>query len=144
LTVFWKTLSADQWHEGVRLKTENHPHFCLPPQTDKEHQDLLQNPALNSHLKFIAGRQLILTHRGSLALAPTAAKVADLITVVPGGAVPYVFRGIDNAIATTDPSLSRSFISIPSQISSRFTRKDTLARQDSISESSQFQFIGEW
>jgi hypothetical protein len=43
-------------------------------------------------LKYSKGRRLLISTQGYLCLGPTEVKVDDLITVMPGGMVPYLLR----------------------------------------------------
>ena len=91
---FWRTMLADQWHLGKRVDHENPQDPFILPESMEEHRNLCQDPALLTHLRFIVGRQLVITKRGYLGLAPEKAHQYDLIAIVPGGAVPYVVRPV--------------------------------------------------
>ena len=82
---FWRTLLADQWNQGTRLREEVLLHLPISPRTEEEHQILLRHPTLNRHLPFVTGRQLITTDRGLLGLAPEAAVKKYLIIVAARG-----------------------------------------------------------
>ena len=90
--VLWRTILADQWHQGKRINHEDPQDPVILPQSMEEHRDRCQNPALLGQLRFLAGRQLVVTERGYLGLAPLQADRFDVIAIVPGGAVPYVIR----------------------------------------------------
>ena len=66
----WKTILADQWHLGKRVNHENPQDPVILPKSMGEHRNLCQDPALLTHLRFIVGRQLVITKRGYLGLAP--------------------------------------------------------------------------
>ena len=125
---FWRTILADQWHMGKRVDHENPQDPIILPKSMEEHRNLCQNPALLPHLRFIVGRQLVITKRGYLGLAPEKAHQYDLLAIVPGGAMPYVVRPV------VVPRLVR--------------RPPVIARLTSVKPSphphpSSYQFIGE-
>ena len=90
--VFWRTILADQWHQGKRIKWDDRQGRISPPRSSEDHYRLLEDPDLYAHLRYLPGRRIITTKRGYLGLAPDAAIPSDIIVVIPGGAVPYVIR----------------------------------------------------
>jgi hypothetical protein len=53
-------------------------------------------PAKLENLKFSVGRRLLVTKKGSLGLAPPAAKPGDIVAVLVGAPVPHVLRQQDD------------------------------------------------
>ena len=92
MEAFWRTILADQWHQGKRIKQDDLQGRIIPPRSSEDHYRLLEDPDLNAHLRYLPGRRIITTKRGYLGLAPRAAGPSDIIVVIPGGAVPYVIR----------------------------------------------------
>jgi hypothetical protein len=111
----WRALTADQWNPGQRLGQggkEIHGWYgeatTFPPTSEAEETILLTSPAsrlhalslprpkLRLHLNFLRGRQLIITDKGFVGLAPSTCVPGDIIALMPGGAVPYVLREIEN------------------------------------------------
>jgi hypothetical protein len=92
LEVFWRTVMADQWEPGERLKRLHLGGSTIPPTTKAEEIAFLAKSDLRSIGRFLEGRYFSLTCKGYPALVPEAATVGDIITVMPGGAVPYVLR----------------------------------------------------
>ena len=92
MEAFWRTILADQWHQGKRIKQDDLQGRIIPPRSLEDHCRLLNDPDLYAHLRYLPGRRIITTTRGYLGLAPDAAIPSDIIVVIPGGAVPYVIR----------------------------------------------------
>ena len=66
----WRTILADQRHLGKRVDHEAPQDPVILPNSIEEHRKICQDPALLTHLRFIVGRQMVITKRGSLGLAP--------------------------------------------------------------------------
>lgn len=101
--VLWRTILADQWHQGKRINhqdPQDPQDRVILPQSMKEHRDNCQNPTFLTNLRFIRGRQLVVTERGYLGLAPQRARRHDIIAIVPGGAVPYIVRPVLDDVDT--------------------------------------------
>lgn len=94
MEIFWRTILAHQRQSGDRLRTKSLGNSIIPPRTEEEHQKLLREPELTDRLPFIKGRNLIITDRGDLGLAPIRVEVGELIVVFPVGAVPYILRWV--------------------------------------------------
>ncbi|KAK5634333.1 hypothetical protein RRF57_010047 [Xylaria bambusicola] len=95
MEAFWKTILAEQWNEGELLSDSRLPaQLRIPPRTQSEYLALCKFETLSQHLRFIRGRQFILTQNGRLGLVPSWAMRDDTIVVMPGGAVPYVLRTV--------------------------------------------------
>ena len=92
MEAFWRTILADQWHQGKRIKQNDLQERIIPPRSSEDHYRLLEDPDLYAHLRYLPGRRIITTKRGYLGLAPHAARTSDIIVVIPGGAVPYVIQ----------------------------------------------------
>ena len=104
--VFWRTILADQWHQGKRIDHEDPQEPVIVPQSMEEDREQWHSPTLLSHLRYLEGRQLVVTERGYLGLAPLQADRNDVIAIVPGGAVPYVLRPVLDDVDTQLVQLS--------------------------------------
>jgi hypothetical protein len=88
LEVFWRTLHLDR-QNGRRLRNDNEILATLHSDNVKSNSNLFKKDG-TFDLKYSKGRRLLISTRGYLCLGPTEAKVDDLITVMPGGKVPYL------------------------------------------------------
>jgi hypothetical protein len=57
----------------------------------KRNSNLFQKDGIFD-LQYSKGRRLLISTQGYLCLGPTEAKVDDMITVMPGGKVPYLLK----------------------------------------------------
>lgn len=88
----WRTLLADQWPVGQRLRQEaSFRGVPVPPASLCQEKELLfSDPPFE--FPMLQGRRLMRTARGHWGLAPAESCVGDSLVVMPGGAVPYVVR----------------------------------------------------
>ena len=89
--VRWRTLLADQRPLGQKLgqkEFKGHP----IPSSEAEEATLLDDPDLLDEMPSLEGRAVIITSAGHLGLAPKETQPADEISVMAGGALPYILR----------------------------------------------------
>jgi hypothetical protein len=88
--VFWRTLRLDQ-KDGRRLQNGDEQLVGLDLENDKDSTQLFQKDGLFD-LQYCKGRRLLISKEGYICLGPVQAKAGDIITVMPGGKVPYLLR----------------------------------------------------
>jgi hypothetical protein len=90
LEAYWRLIHLDQW-EGRRLTVDIQALVKDRLFTMEGATELAQTNNLFD-LQYCRGRRLFLTHLGYFGLGPEHLKVGDLVTVLPGGKVPYILR----------------------------------------------------
>jgi hypothetical protein len=88
--VFWRMLSLDQCN-GKRIQSTDIPSTADVINASKERIETIQ-PQIEFDLRHCKKRQLFTSSQGYLCLGPADAEIGDLITVMPGGKVPYLLR----------------------------------------------------
>ena len=107
LEAFWRTILADQWHQGKRINQDDLHKRAIPPRSFEDHYLLLKDPELYPHLRYILGRRIIITQRGYLGLAPRAANNGDTVAIIPGGALSYILRPSGASSTKASPCSAR-------------------------------------
>ena len=90
LEAYWRSIHLDQW-EGRRLTRDIQALVKNRLVTVEGATELAQTNELFD-LQYCRGRRLFLTRLGYLGLGPANLKIGDLVTVLPGGKVPYILR----------------------------------------------------
>ena len=70
------------------MEFKGHP----TPSSEAEEATLLDDPDFLDETPFLEGRAVIITAAGHLGLAPKETQPGDEISVMAGGAVPYILR----------------------------------------------------
>ncbi|KAH0423117.1 hypothetical protein CcaCcLH18_12402 [Colletotrichum camelliae] len=100
--VLWRTLSANQWPDGVKLWVDMYQGRTIPPVTPKLSKWLVfVCNGISDKLVFNTGRCLFLTAEGYLGLGPRAMSSGDSIVMLSGGTLPFVLRNRED---TEDPT----------------------------------------
>ncbi|KAH6676219.1 heterokaryon incompatibility protein-domain-containing protein [Halenospora varia] len=87
---FWRTLYLDQI-DSNHLQKKHEAIVSLRLGESSMHDILLQKEApLN--LQHCKGRRILLSSQGYICLGPSGAEANDVISVLPGGKVPYLLR----------------------------------------------------
>lgn len=90
LEAFWRTLHLDQ-KDGQRLQSIDVKLVDSANPNDKDLTLLFQKDGLFD-LQYCKGRRLLESSEGYICVGPVEAKIGDIITVFPGGKVPYLLR----------------------------------------------------
>jgi len=90
LEVLWRTLHLDQ-RDGQRSEDNDKRPIDFDLEENKDGLPWFQKDGLLD-LQYCKGRRLLISQGGYLCLGPTEAKLGDILTVMPGGKVPYLLR----------------------------------------------------
>lgn len=90
LEAYWRSIHLDQWG-GQRL-TGDIQALVKDNLTTMERATKLAQTNELFDLQYCRGRRLFLTPLGYFGLGPAHLKVGDLVTVLPGGKVPYIIQ----------------------------------------------------
>ena len=93
----WRTLLANQWPLGTRLRTSTYQGVVIPPQNDEDERALLEITGVSLSLYQLEGRRVVVTSGGRFGLALQEVLPGDSIVILPGGALPYVLRSQPNS-----------------------------------------------
>jgi len=90
LGVFWRILHLDQ-KDNRRFEDCDERLISFDPEDNEDGFPWFQKDDLFD-LQYCKGRRLLISQEGYLCLGPAEAKAGDIITVMPGGKVPYLLR----------------------------------------------------
>jgi hypothetical protein len=108
--VIWRTILADQWHQGHRLKQEHFGQSTIPPRTREDERVLLKEPGLKKQMRFLRGRCMFVTRRGYLGLGlASLARPGDSVVTLEGGSVPYLLHEDPLPLSTDSEIVAHDF-----------------------------------
>jgi hypothetical protein len=93
----WRTLLADQWPLGTRLRATTLEGVQIPPRTEEEEDAFLDIINIRYDLPHLGDRQVVITTKSRIGLVPSRVRPGDALAVMPGGALPYVLRPCGDA-----------------------------------------------